>query len=229
MKTHQPVKTSNFKKINKLAKYVIEEKALGCIIANAGYGKTITLQHIQNNFGNIKYYRVGLGEPAKPFYGRLVYDFMENTDIDLDKLLRGSYISYLVEKVSFFINEKNDIDLILIDEFGNFNSRYIPFIRQLWDNVRSRTGILLAGTEAIKMNLKKWDIENRPGINEFRSRIGSRMVTLKKHTKNDTKLVCRSRGITNDHEVNYFHLKCESLRVLQDLITDYKAGLFSIN
>lgn len=147
---------------------------------------------------------------------------------DLQKLMARSYIFYLMDSASYIINERNDIDLIMIDEFGNFNKRFVTHIRQIWDDVKHKTGMVLIGPPSVSKDLIKWQKEGAQGVNELLSRVGPNRRVIKKPKLKDTRLICHSRGIREAREIHYFHKHSPDLRILHELIDLYKDGKLNI-
>ena len=223
------VPTSNLDLIRKAVKYATEYKVLVLVIGENGYGKTEGLKYLQHRYPKSIYYRVGVGEPARTFYARFLSGLMDQKDVNPEFLYQKSYLYHLMDRASYIINDKKDaIDLIIMDEFGNFNRKYISYIRQIWDDVNHNTGMVLAGPPSIYQDLLKWRKQQVKGINELLSRIGSRVVVLEDHNKNDTKLICNSREIYGMDEINYFHSQSTDLRMLHSLIDDFQSGNLTI-
>lgn len=223
------VPTSNLDRIRKTTRYSIENNCLSMLIGQNGYGKTAGLKYMQELYPRSVYFRVGVGEPARVFYARFLSQLEGNSSINPDYLAKDKYLFYLMDKASFIINSrKEDIDLIIIDEFGNFNSKYVSYIRQVWDDIQPNIGMILAGPPSILQDLKKWQRLKKKGINELLSRVGSRLVHLEKHSLEDSELICNSREIYEQEEVNFFHRNSTDLRILHSLIDDLKTGNLEI-
>ncbi|MEQ9467433.1 MAG: ATP-binding protein [Ekhidna sp.] len=223
-----PLPLSNFLKTRKFSSFIRSSKSLGIVFGEPGYGKTTTFKNEERLDTKVKYYRVGYQEPSKIFYSRVLLDLIGNKDIDLNKLRKSSYLTYLIDRCSSEVNERKHIELIIIDEAGNFSSRYLPHIRQLWDNINQNCGVLVAGPLSFMYNLKKWRLENRTGIHEMLSRVGNRILTLESHKLRDTELFCSESNIHDPSEINYFHSNSKSIRDLEILVNDFKAGRINI-
>lgn len=222
------VSTSNFELIRKRVLYTIDTKSFALISGQNGYGKTAGLEYLSDQYSEIKYFRIGVGETGRAFYARFLTEISSDEEFDPRELERESYINLMLERATFIINQRKDIKLVVIDEFGNHTLRFIPFFRQIWDNIQENAGLLLAGPPSALKELKDWRAAEKKGINEIFSRLGNRIEKLEKHNRMDTEMICHSRGITEDFEINFFHENCSDLRLLHMLIDDYKAGLLKV-
>ncbi|MEQ8925772.1 MAG: ATP-binding protein [Fulvivirga sp.] len=222
------VPTSNYLLIEDWVEFAREKKALVLLIGENGYGKTTTLKKISSQIESSIYIKVGRGEPARHFYSRFLTEVDILNQYNKKEVFKNPHIFHLMDQSINIINERNDLDLILIDEFGNLDKRYISYVRQIWDEVQFNAGMVLAGPPSLMADLLRWQKFKTRGINELLSRIGSRRKVLKVHTYNDIKKICKSRGIVLDSEINHFYKVAPDLRVLQILIDDYKDGRFKI-
>ena len=219
---HTLVPTKNYEKMKRYSDYAREKKKLVMFIAQNGYGKTSFLTNYRDTNPGSLYFRVGKGEPAKRFYSRFLSDIDPNEIQDVNKLMKKSYIYYLMDSASYIINERSDINLIMIDEFGNFNKRYVSYIRQIWDDIKYNSGMILAGPPSVLKSLMKWQKEGEQGINELMSRVGPNRFIFKKSDRADIKLICESRGINSSKEINFFYKNSPDLRILHALLDNYK-------
>ena len=221
--------TENYKKATSCLNYSKQNKALYMLIGNNGFGKTSSIKHYAKRHPNIRYFRIAEKERPKAFFGRLIHELTSEKEMDLDLLLKNSYLDYLIDRVSYDIIDDTEIDLIVIDEFGNFNARFIPILRQLWDNISPRIGMVLAGPPSILNDMRKWQKEEKRGINEIFSRVGHRIQFLRKPSIKDVQIICNSRGITDKKLISRFYQNklMKDFRVLQNMITDFKNGVFT--
>ncbi|WP_425390775.1 AAA family ATPase [Ekhidna sp.] len=221
--------TANYKKATSCLNYSRQHKALYMLIGNNGFGKTSSIKHYAEKHPNIRYFRIGEKERPKAFFGRLIHQITSEKEMDLDLLLKNAYLDYLIDRVSYDIVDDTDIDLIVIDEFGNFTARFIPILRQLWDNISPRIGMVLAGPPSILNDMRKWQKEEKRGINEIFSRVGHRIQFLKKPSLKDVEIICLSRDITDKKLISRFFKNnlMKDFRVLQNMITDFKNGVFN--
>lgn len=220
--------TENYKKATSCLNYSSQHKALYMLIGKNGYGKSSSILHYISKRPSIRYFRIGEKERPKAFFGRLIHQTTSEQEMDIELLLKNAYLDYLIDRVSHDIIDNTEIDLIVIDEFGNFNSRFIPILRQLWDNISPRIGMVLAGPPSILKDMRRWQVEDKRGINEIFSRVGHRIKFLKKPLIKDVQLICKSRGIEDKKLIGRFyrHEKMIDFRVLQNMITDFKNGVF---
>ncbi|GEM_PF-4811153 len=219
---HTLVPTKNYDLMMRWSNYAREKKKLVLLIAQNGYGKTSFLTEYSRLHPGSMYFRVGKGEPAKRFYSRFLCELDNDGNYDIDRLTKYSYIYYLMDSASYIINERKDIDLLMIDEFGNFTKNYVSYIRQIWDETQHRAGMILAGPPSVLKDLIQWQKKEDQGINELLSRVGPNKLILKKSDRHDIKLICESRGIYLEKEINYFYKKSPDLRILHALIDNYK-------
>ena len=223
------VPTVNHELMIKWILYARQKRKLVMIIAQNGYGKTSTLQKLEREIPSAKYFKVGKGEPAKRFYARFLSELDPSEEQDIQKLMKKSYIFYLMDSASYIINERNDIDLIMIDEFGNFTKQYITHIRQIWDDIKHRAGMVLAGPPSVFKDLIKWQKEGSQGVNELLSRVGPNKIVVKRPKLVDIKMVCKSRGIMEMNVINFLYKSSQDLRILHELIDQYKNGKIEID
>lgn len=220
--------TKNYEKATSCLNYSNQHKALYMLIGNNGFGKTSSIKHYVKNRPNMRYFRVGEKERPKAFFGRLIHEISSEQEMDIDLLLRSSYLDYLIDRLSNEIIDDRGVDLIVIDEFGNFTPRFLPILRQLWDNISPRAGMVLAGPPSILKEMRKWQKEDKRGINEIFSRVGHRVQLLEKPSIKDVRLICNSRGIHDKKLISKFFKNqlMKDYRVLQNMITDFKNGVF---
>lgn len=222
------VPIANFDSIYNRARYTMDSKSFAIISGENGYGKTTGLLYIESQLAGVKYFRIGVGETGKSFYARFLTELSTDEDFDPKELERRSYLHLLLERATWIINKRKDIKLIVIDEFGNHNARFIPYLRQIWDNINETAGLLLAGPPSALADMRKWQAEGKRGINEILSRVGNRITELEKNKPSDIEMICNSRGIHEAFEVNYFYQNADDLRALHMLIDDYKNGILKI-
>ncbi|MEO9484017.1 MAG: ATP-binding protein [Ekhidna sp.] len=221
---YEVLPTSNYLLINKWINYTIKKKCLSLITGQNGYGKSSASRDIAITSEGIKYFQVDVGEPPKIFYAKFLHELAENERLDITKL-KTKYIHYLIERSSYIINDRNDISLIIIDEFGNFNRLYLPFLRQIWDNIHSTAGLVLVGPPSIELDLSKWQKESIPGINELLSRIGTNRVRLKETTHRDLKLICNDKGIYDSQFISNLYRTTRDLRIADDILEKKLEGI----
>jgi hypothetical protein len=178
---YQIVKTKNLVNIQILCDIAREERAMMCVIGEAGQGKTTSLMdYARKNPGNTVYI-MAEKELSKTFLYRLCEAL--NT--------KGSnWPNVAFERIRDKLGRMNQ-PLVIIDEASKLPPAALMYIREIYLERRlSYSGIILAGVPCLELNILKWARLNRPGFVELLDRIQQPFIHLDPPSRHEVEAIC---------------------------------------
>ncbi|WP_109830126.1 AAA family ATPase [Reichenbachiella versicolor] len=200
-----------------------EKKQLMVIIGATGFGKTVGFHHYMN-YTNYKCYytQIKPAEAAKPFFYRL-NDLINERDIGMDNYRSSSSLNWLIEKSSYDFLNKKDNPMLIIDEAGNFKKNSQSYLRQVWDNIKGNSAMIISGPDRYDKNLKTWNRDLSTGIPELVSRINN-WKYVPAPTYEDIKLICLENEIDDKRIIKFIYENSHNLRNVKDYVLAYHNG-----
>jgi|GEM_PF-6582988 hypothetical protein len=215
---------TSFLVIQEALKLAHQNKELILIIAATGFGKTVSFNFSEQE-QKYKYYSIRPTESSKSFFGRMSFDL---SGIELKGSFNSQSEDWLIERSTYELTSKNNIPLVIIDEAGNFNKRSQKSLRQLWEALKNKTGMIISGPTKYLLDLKKWDMDNSSHIPEFVSRI-SRVIIIDPPNEDDIELVCTKNDISDKEVIKYIVNNSKHYRHVRNHVMDYHSGVLDLN
>jgi DNA transposition AAA+ family ATPase len=162
-----------------------------CISSRSGSGKTQSLVDLYNlSMDNSVIYLKCRKWTARKFLTKLAICLGESVTryMDNDDLLE------LV--VSHFNRMADKNPVLILDDAGKLSHSAICTFIPLYDDTLHRLGVLVAGTETLERNIKRY-VGRIEGYDEVDSRFGRNYISLLGATKKDTCAMCEANGITD--------------------------------
>lgn len=217
------VETSIFKSILGHLKAVQERKEFYFICADSGLGKTTTFEWFAEHYpGDTIVLSVKPAETMKLFMAKLLSATTGESFEELTKV-KSKAIHQFIEESSFEIVSTLNNPVIIIDEAGNFKRNYIPYIRQMADNLKGAAGFVIAAPSDFKNRLEKWSQNSVPGISELLTRIDY-VAEIAPPTFQDFKLLASAYGIKKKSFWFWLFERCDNFRTAVGYILRFLRG-----
>lgn len=212
----ETIETNNLIKINNICIDAIKNLKMIAIIGDTGLGKTTgLLKFKQENFKlNIFYVKVRKSMNTRQFYVKMYQEISEEKEP-----LSGN-INTIIDRIGMLLNKSGQKNILIIDECGRFTKNQFHYIQEVRDLTEQSTGIVLAGPNYFKTNLKKWKTIEAEGIPELYRRINA-WGLLSPPTPKEINSFLKFHKIT-DPEIIEEALKVENFGELMNIINSYK-------
>jgi DNA transposition AAA+ family ATPase len=184
------------------------------IVGYPGAGKTTALRDFSDRTHKSYYVRVTASMTAKDFYSNLL------NAMGVEGKYQGTSLHALINDISFRLNYSNLRKLIIIDEAGKLKPKFLEYLHEIRDNTANTTGIIIAGPEYFKTNLKKWKDRGVIGVPELYRRINY-WEELDLPTKSEIKAFCKQKKVDDDDLVLTIARTCENYSDVLNAIEDY--------
>ena len=160
-----------------------------CISSRSGSGKTQSLIDLYNvSGGNEVVYLKCRKWTARKFLTKLaqamgerVNRYQDNDEI-LDTIV--NHMNRLADK----------LPILLIDDAGKLTHSAMNTLIPLYDDTLSRMGCIVAGTETLERNIKRW-VGRIEGYDEIDGRFSRNYISLMGATKRDVVDICMANGV----------------------------------
>ena len=157
--------TPNFETIQNICQLAHKESYFFGLVGYTGSGKTTAFEYYTNANENAYLIDLKPSMKAKDFYLKLLkivgVQVSEN-ERDLYKLIRT-----LVDELT----SKYEKQLLIIDEAGKFQPKFLEYLHELRDDTKSNTGIIISGPEYFYRDLVAWKKREVRGVPEFFRRV----------------------------------------------------------
>ena len=208
------VRTSNFLTIEKICNEARRTKRMYGIIGYSGAGKTTALSVYYKNHPDTYLITCKKTMSPKQFF------------IQLLKVLGIQFtgtIYDIIERIANELNSKKDA-VVLIDEAGKLSHTILLYLHDLRDWTENTTGIVLAGVEYFKSNLRKAVERQKEGIPELFNRIGF-WQELNAPTPAEIEKICEVNGIADESQSKKIVLASNDYRNVNTMVLNIKQGL----
>lgn len=186
----QIISTTNFATVQDVCNNARQFKRLSCIIGEPGLGKTTALRSYYKQNPNT--YMVTCKKVMTP---KRFFELMQsNIGINF-----GGTTHEVIMRIAEEMNKQYE-PLIIIDEIGRISPKTLTMLHDLWDEIDTNAGIVLAGVGYFKTNLEKAVLKNKVGMPEINSRIGNWQY-LTEPTRAEIKAVCAANGLTDESKI----------------------------
>jgi len=165
-----------------------------CVSSRSGSGKTQSLIDLYNmNSDNSVVYLKCRKWTARKFLtklatciGETVTRYMDNDDL-LDLI------------VAHFNRLSDKCPLLILDDAGKLTHSALCTLIPLYDDTFHRMGALVAGTETLERNIKRY-VGRIEGYDEIDGRFKRTYITLLGATKKDVMAICSANGVTDQEK-----------------------------
>lgn len=209
------IKTNNFKTVENCCLDAQNQSKMIGVIGFPGAGKTTALKYYYKNDQNTYYVKVQPSMRPKVFYSKMLQN-MGVPDQD-----QGIQLHYLIQKIANILKNKNEKNLLIIDEAGKFTPKMLEYLHELRDETSENTGIILAGPVYFRSNLIKWVNSDKDGMPEIYRRINM-WEELEKPTLSEVSAICIAYGLKSKSTHSSLHKLCKNFGALHNNIMDIK-------
>ena len=159
------------------------------IAEKAGSGKTTSITRFMEG-GKPGTYRIVCRDWSKK-------EFLMKLAQALGINLGNGYKSLdtLLEHVIDFFTTRKGKPLLIIDQANSLKPSVLGFLIHLFNECEDRLGVVISGTEHLKVDFERGVKYSRKGYDELDSRFGRSFITLVGNTLADTRRICTANGI----------------------------------
>jgi len=205
--------TPNFSTIQNICTRAQYGSEMLALIGYPGAGKTTGFKKYMEKNKGVFYIWVRPTMNAKQFYRTLARTIGCEIHFDLS-------LFELMDLICGKLNSTYEKKLIIIDEGGKFQPKFLEYIHELRDLTQMTTGILLSGPEYFKTNVDEWVIKKTKGIQEFKRRI-SHWEILDPLSKNEITDFVVAYGINDKKFIKNLRRSCDNYFTLQEEVKFY--------
>ena len=177
---------------NKLLQFLKESQQLSLVFgitADAGSGKSATIQHyVQNN------------ENA---YAISCNEYMEEKDFVLEIFKAmgrepNSTRIYPMTVELMDLLKRTSYPVLILDEADKLRNRVLNFFITFYNQLEGVCGINLIATSYLSKRIRNGAMNNTKGFREIYSRLGRKFIELNEVTYTDVYKICHANGVTDD-------------------------------
>ncbi len=205
--------TANFQNIISICDESRRYKRMVSIIGFTGAGKTTALTHYYKKNANT--YMVTCKKSMRP------KQLFQQILLSLGINYTGT-IYEIIERITEEMNSKEN-PLLIMDEVSKLGQINLMYLQDLWDSIEHNAGVVLAGVEYFKSNLKKAVERSKMGMPEFYGRV-SIWQELFKPTKAEITSICMANGV-EDTSIIQRLVRLQNFRLVHNAIQNIKYGL----
>lgn len=199
--------TTNFQKISSVCKDAADNRRMIAIAGYSGAGKTTALRHYARANAE-SFYMLGTVLMTKK-------SFMRDLQQSLG-LQEASNIQEAMDSVVGRLNQCNS-GLLIIDDAGKLSETILRLIQIIYDRTEYQAGIVLAGTEYLKVIIDKNASRNKNGFRELKRRIAF-WQPMYRPSSTVIEAICRDYGIEDQHSIRYIFENTHDYGTLRNLI-----------
>ncbi|MBL7973065.1 MAG: ATP-binding protein [Prolixibacteraceae bacterium] len=181
------IRTENFNTVQALCLDAQNRHLMVGLIGYTGAGKTTALKQYYQSTPNVYYVKCKNIMNRKQFFASVLKELGVNV---------GGTVFDMVNRIIDELNAKEN-PLLIIDDAGKLSHTLILDLHDLRDSTNENLGIILAGCEYFKENLKTAVKRDKQGVPEFYSRIVSWQI-LSKPSKREVSAIFEVNGIENN-------------------------------
>lgn len=165
-----------------------------CISSRSGSGKTQSLIDLYNAHadGAVIYIKCRKWSSRK-FLSKLAQAMGEEINRYMDN---DSILDVVVAHMNRLADKK---PVLLIDDAGKLTHSAMCTLIPLYDDTLGRMGCIVAGTETLERNIKRW-VGRIEGYDEIDGRFSRNYISLLGATKKDVIAICMANGVTNKED-----------------------------
>ncbi len=191
------VDTTNIKACRSILEDAQKQALFIRIAEKAGSGKTTSITHFMANNKTANIYRIVCRDWSKR-------EFLNKLCQALGINQGQGYKSQdaLLETIINFFTVRKGRPLLIIDQANSLKPSVLGFLIHLFNECEDKLGVIIAGTEHLRIDFERGVKYSRKGYDELDSRFGRSFVTLVGNTSRDTALICAANGI-EDKEVQF--------------------------
>lgn len=205
--------TPNYNTIQNLCKDAQESSKMMALIGYPGAGKTTGFESYMEKSSNVFLIQVTASMNAKNFYRELASTIGCEINYQID-------LYTLIKNICDELEATHDKKLLIIDEAGKFQPKFLEYIHELRDKTKLTTGIVISGPEYFKHHVDEWVNKRIVGMEEFKRRV-SHWEFLNPLKKSEIKNFINAYGITDPLFIKEACLICKDYGAVEDMIFFY--------
>lgn len=204
--------TNNFRILTDLLN-ASQAKSMSIGIAfKAGAGKTEAYRAYERKFRNVIYVQCKNTWSTKSYLKALLQAGGQDNDGTTEELLE-SFTNHLISL------EK---PIVIIDQADKLKDKAFDLFMDMYNDVDGHCAFVISGVQALEKRVLKGVQANKPGYEEFWSRVGKKLIKLDPLTLDDVKEICFKNFLTDmDHVTLLFNTCMEDLRVVKRGVQKY--------
>ncbi len=191
-----------------------------CISSRSGSGKTQSLIDLYNTHcdGAVVYLKCRKWSSRK-FLSKLAQAMGEKVDRYMDN---DSILDVIVAHMNHLADRK---PILMIDDAGKLTHSAMCTLIPLYDDTLGRMGCIVAGTETLERNIKRW-VGRIEGYDEIDGRFSRNYISLLGATKKDVIAICLANGVKDKETAELIWGKLPKVRK-QPSETDGRQVMFA--
>ncbi len=200
----QIVSTTNYRMMQNLINKAKQQRLFIPIAYYAGAGKTAGITGFINESQPYNYLL-----KCRQWAAR---EFIENLLLNLGLSIPRGYnsIDSLGQIViNFFVERKMHAPTLILDQANSLKASAIKFYIHLYNALEDEMSLVVVGTEALEVEIKRGVRYNKGGYDEIDSRLGRNYIKLIGNTLNDTRIICKANGITDKKQQKAIFDECK--------------------
>lgn len=160
-----------------------------CISSRSGSGKTQSLIDLYNtNCDSAVIYLKCRKWSSRKFLSKLAQAMGEKVTRYMDN---DSILDLIVQHINRMADRR---PILMIDDAGKLSHSAMCTLIPLYDDTLGRMGCIVAGTETLERNIKRW-VGRIEGYDEIDGRFSRNYITLLGATKKDVVAICLANGV----------------------------------
>ena len=205
--------TPNYQAIVDLCADVQENHKMMAISGFTGAGKTTALSEYARKNGDVYYVLCDVTMTQKEFLAAIA----RSMGLALDTSING-YIQAITQKVA-----QVECPLLILDDAGKLfekqGGKNFSLIQVIYDRTPGRLGILMAGTETLKLKMDEAVRKSKMGFGELFGRI-QYWLPLRRPSRTSIIIIAQHHGITSSDALDYLCVAVKNYRQLYNYITN---------
>jgi hypothetical protein len=182
--------TTNTKAVSQVLTSAQNQSMFIRISEKAGSGKSTAI----NNYcaKNNNCYRITCRDWSKR-------EFLLKLCRSLGITIQGGYQSQdmILEQVINFFTTRKGKPLLIIDQANSLKPSVLGFLIHLFNECEDKLGVVICGTEHLRIDFERGVKYSRKGYDELDSRFGRSFITLVGNTITDVRKICEANGIAD--------------------------------
>lgn len=153
IKKTKPVETSTFNILHTIAKNMKAKSMMMCVVGKSGLGKTTAYTDIARTLDNTHYILCDHLDSVEDFMRKIHATLgLKAIEVKGSKKIRKQ----IIEDIAEFASKTADVPLLILDDVHHLGSSVYQDLKLLFDKTEGMMSIILAGTQQLEINLKKW-------------------------------------------------------------------------
>lgn len=212
-------KSKNYSAITELCRVTQQNSGFKAVCGFTGAGKTESLLRYQRENANVFYVEYSILDTAKR-------DFIDPICKAMGLTVEGS----LRNKLNAIIHKLNNIEtpLLILDQFDKLSHGNKLIVQAINDGTKHKAGIIVAGTNAMKTELKKFADKDKIGFRELYRRI-EYWLPLRRPSKRIVETICTSNGLGDKRCIEYISNNAKNYGEIRNYIQELLGAAMRLN